>query len=95
VIDSAAARLPREQSREWRSISAENSDAPISKRRIHLGGRLRSVKVRDLDTLAPGQEIAGPAIVESAMTTVLLRDGDLARTNEKGWLDITVPLRAS
>jgi N-methylhydantoinase A len=76
-------------------VPARSAGAAIGERRIHLGGKLQSVKVYDLDTLAPGQEIAGPAIVESAMTTVLLRDGDLARTNEKGWLDITVPLRAS
>ena len=35
--------------------------------------------VFDFDALAPGQAIAGPAIVESAMTTVLLRPGDRAR----------------
>jgi N-methylhydantoinase A len=43
--------------------------------------------------LAPGQSIAGPAIVESAMTTVLLRPGDQARTTPHGWLDIAVPVR--
>ena len=37
--------------------------------------------------------IDGPAIVESAMTTVLLRSGDRAVVNEKGWLDIAFPLR--
>jgi N-methylhydantoinase A len=67
--------------------------APIGKRRIHLGGTWRKVPVHDLDRLAQGQEIAGPAIVESAMTTVLLRDGDVARPTAEGWLDVTVPLR--
>lgn len=60
---------------------------------MFLGG-WRAADVHDLDRLAPGQSIAGPAIVESAMTTMLLREGDSARVDDKGWLDITVPLRA-
>jgi len=58
-------------------------------RRIWLRG-WTSVPVFDLDALAPGQAVAGPAIVESAMTTVLLRPGDRARTTPHGWLDIAV-----
>ncbi len=58
-------------------------------RRIWLRG-WTSVPVFDLDTLAPGQAVAGPAIVELAMTTVLLRPGDRARTTPHGWLDIAV-----
>jgi N-methylhydantoinase A len=46
--------------------------------------------VFDFTALAPGQQIAGPAIVESAMTTVLLRRGDTAIITELGWLDIAV-----
>jgi N-methylhydantoinase A len=42
------------------------------------------------DHLAPGQEIDGPAIVESAMTTILLRPGERAVTTPLGWLDIAV-----
>ena len=38
----------------------------------------------------PARLIEGPAIVESATTTVLLRPGDLARTTSIGWLDIAV-----
>ena len=41
--------------------------------------------------LAPGQGIGGPAVVESATTTVLLRPGDRARVTPRGWLDIAVP----
>jgi N-methylhydantoinase A/oxoprolinase/acetone carboxylase beta subunit len=40
--------------------------------------------------LAPAQPIAGPAIVESPMTTVLLRSGDAATVTPQGWLDIAV-----
>ena len=56
-------------------------------RRIYLED-WQPVPVFDLETLAPGQAVDGPAIVESATTTVLLRPGDLARTTAIGWLDI-------
>ncbi len=49
--------------------------------------------VYDFDTLAPGQTIPGPAIVESAMTTVLLRPGDRAAVTPRGWLDIVLSAR--
>ena len=44
-----------------------------------LAPRERCVPAYAFDHLAPGQEIDGPAIVESAMTTVLLRPGDRVR----------------
>jgi len=47
-----------------------------------------------LDALAPAQTIAGPAIVESATTTVLLRPGDRATVTPQGWLDVTIPATA-
>ena len=62
---------------------------PRGVRRIHLGG-WHEVPVFDLDALAAGQIMAGPAIVESATTTVLLRQGDRATTTAFGWLDVTV-----
>jgi N-methylhydantoinase A len=61
-------------------------------RRIYLGD-WKTVPVYDFERLAPEQSITGPAIVESAMTTVLLRPGDTARTTPHGWLDIAVPSR--
>ena len=54
---------------------AQADAAPRGERRIWLRG-WTSVPVFDFDDLAPGQAIAGPAIVESAMTTVLLRPGE-------------------
>ena len=65
---------------------------PRGERRIYLGD-WKSVPVYDLERLAPAQAIAGPAIVESAMTTVLLRPSDSARATAHGWLDIAVPAR--
>ena len=63
--------------------------APGAARRAYLDG-WRELSVYDLDTLAPGQRIEGPAIVESATTTVLLRAGDTAHTTPHGWLDIGI-----
>jgi N-methylhydantoinase A len=63
--------------------------APRDRRRIWLGG-WREAPVFDVDALSPGQTVEGPAIVESATTTTLLRPGDRARSTEYGWLDITI-----
>jgi N-methylhydantoinase A len=60
-----------------------------SKRRIYLDDWV-SVPVYDFDALAPAQIITGPAIVESAMTTVLLRPDDRAGITPLGWLDIAI-----
>jgi N-methylhydantoinase A len=46
--------------------------------------------VFDFAALAAGQAIAGPAIVESDTTTVLLRGGDTACFDARGWLDVAV-----
>ena len=62
---------------------------PRDERRIWLRDWI-TVPVFDLEALAPGQSIEGPAIVESAMTTVLLRPGNRASVTPHGWLDIAV-----
>lgn len=65
------------------------SAVPDSARRVYLG-HWCELSVHELDALVPGQRIDGPAIVESATTTVLLRTGDTARTTPHGWLDIDI-----
>jgi N-methylhydantoinase A len=62
---------------------------PRARRRVYLGA-WREVRVFDFDALAPGQAIDGPAVIEAATTTVLLRPGDQAQVNEIGWLDIAL-----
>ena len=64
--------------------------APRSERRTYLDDWVTS-PVYDFDTLAPKQTIAGPAIIESPMTTVLLRQGEVATVTSLGWLDIILP----
>ena len=63
--------------------------APGAVRRVYLG-HWHELSVHQLGALVPGQRIEGPAIVESATTTVLLRAGDAARTTPHGWLDIDI-----
>ncbi len=63
---------------------------PGGERRIYLEDWVTAPVYR-FDTLAPAQRVAGPAIIESATTTVLLRPGDAARVTAQGWLDIAVP----
>jgi len=46
--------------------------------------------VFDLEALAPGQAIAGPAVLETATTTVLLHQADRATVTPLGWLDVTL-----
>ncbi|HXT81527.1 MAG TPA: hydantoinase/oxoprolinase family protein, partial [Acetobacteraceae bacterium] len=62
---------------------------PKGTRRIYLGD-WNEVPVYDFAALAADQAIAGPAIVESDTTTVLLRAADRARFDGRGWLEITV-----
>jgi N-methylhydantoinase A len=58
-------------------------------RRVFLGG-WTEVPVFDFAALAADQAVAGPAIVESDTTTVLLRSGDTGRFDARGWLDVAV-----
>jgi N-methylhydantoinase A len=71
------------------AATASTPAAPKSQRRIYLGGWTQ-VPVFDFPALSAEQRIAGPAIVESDTTTVLLRAGDTARFDPRGWLDITI-----
>ena len=63
--------------------------APRTHRQVYLAG-WRDVPIFDFDSLPPGQTIAGPAVIEAATTTVLLRPGDRAQVTEIGWLDIAL-----
>ena len=69
--------------------AAQADAAPSGERRVWLR-EWTTVPVFEFDEMAPGQAIAGPAIVELAMTTVLLRPGNRATVTPNGWLDISV-----
>jgi N-methylhydantoinase A len=74
--------LPSDEARPGRP----SASAPRM-RRAYLG-RWMDVPVHDMDALPPGQEIKGPAIFESATTTVVIRADERALVTPQGWLDI-------
>ena len=68
--------------------------AAKSHRRIYLTAWI-DAPVYDLTALSPDQTITGAAIIESETTTILLRPGETARFDPRGWLDIAVYSAAS
>ena len=86
---SALGRLPEPPAPARPSPDAPAE--PVARRRVHLDGGAVDAPVLRFEALAPDQALAGPAVVESATTTVLLRPGDTARMDGRGWLDIVVP----
>jgi len=76
--------LPREP-----ALAPSPAAPSLGERAVYLG-QWRQVPIYRFDALAPGQRIDGPAVIESATTSVLLRPGDRARTTELGWLDVEV-----
>jgi N-methylhydantoinase A len=86
AVSGVLSALPREP-----ALAEARPAGPRSERRVYLDGWV-TVPVWDFDRLSPAQRIAGPAIVESAMTTVLLRRGDAAAVTPLGWLDIAIPI---
>lgn len=80
-------KLPELRAEPLASGTAHGSES--RSRRIYLDGWIE-VPVLRMEAVAQGQQIAGPALVESATTTVLLRAGDLGVVNEHGWLDIAL-----
>ena len=73
------------------ATTARTDAAPTARRRIRLEDGIVDVPVYDFTALAADRRIAGPAIVESATTTVLLLPGDAARMDARGWLDMAIP----
>ena len=67
--------------------AAGRAAAGPGRRRVWLGDWVE-VPVWKLDALAAGHEVKGPAIFESATTTVLAREGERVTVTRHGWLDI-------
>ena len=61
--------------------------ASSARRRVWLGDWVE-VPLHRIEALAAGQEIKGPAVFESATTTVLVREAERATVTPHGWLDI-------
>ena len=58
-----------------RPFEAAGAGGPKGRRRLYLDGGWQDAAVYDRETLPPAAEIAGPAIVEEAHSTILLPGG--------------------
>lgn len=63
---------------------------PHTYRSAFMAGEWVETPAHDFDALAAGQEIAGPAIVDSETTTIVLRRNDRASATPFRWLNIAV-----
>ena len=64
------------------------------RRQVYLG-RWRQAHVYELAAFAPGETIAGPAVVESDFTTIVLDEGDEAIVDRYGGLEVQVGIAAA
>jgi len=85
AVSGILEELPQEP-----NLPAASPTPPAGERRIYFEDWV-TAPVYAFDALAPARPIPGPAIVESATTTVLLRPGDHATVTPQGWLDIAIP----
>jgi N-methylhydantoinase A len=83
TVSGMLAALPQEP-----VLPAAPPSPPRGERALYFDEWL-TAPVYDFEALSPAQTIAGPAIIEAAMTTVLLRPGDQAEVTPLGWLDLT------
>jgi N-methylhydantoinase A len=85
VESSAQEVLPPE-------LEAREEGRPKGERDIVIAGRRHEgVPVYESETLAPGQRLVGPAVVEAPSYTAVFGDGDLAEVNSVG--DIIVEIQ--
>jgi N-methylhydantoinase A len=85
---SVTGRLP--QIEEAPALAPLAQAEPKAQRLVYLGGARIRLPVFDFQALAAEQRISGPAVIESDTTTVLLRQGDTARFDARGWLDVAI-----
>jgi N-methylhydantoinase A len=88
TVSGLLEELPQEP-----DLPAAPPTPPRGMRRIYLDDWIVAPVWR-FDALAPAQIVSGPAIIEAATTTVLLRPGDRAAVTPHGWLDIAVATAA-
>lgn len=91
LVTARTAAIGRLPFRSAPAIAPRAPAAPLGTRRAMVGGTLRDLPVWPFASLAPDQRVTGPAIVESDTTTVLLREGDTARLDGRGWLEVNIP----
>jgi N-methylhydantoinase A len=70
-------------------VTERRTTPKAARRRVYLGDWI-DVPVFRLDELPAGWETKGPALLESATTTVLVREAERLRVTPHGWLDIRI-----
>jgi N-methylhydantoinase A len=70
-----------------RPVSSSGMCVPRTRRQAFFG-EWREVPVYSLESLASGQSMQGPAIIEAETTTVVVNAADRVTVNALGWLDI-------
>ena len=89
---AAVGKLPRIAQLD--QAEGDSSPDPIGSRRVYLG-EWREVPLYAPDALPAGAEIAGPAILESEFTTILVSPGDAATVDAMGGVELRVNLDAA
>ena len=84
---AAVGQLPELPQEPLASTGA--ASGPKGSRQVYMSG-WHETPIYAWDDLAPGQEINGPAIVESTTTTLVLRSTDSATVTPHLWLDVAV-----
>ena len=84
---AAVGKLPRIAQLE--RAGGEKSASPVGSRRVYLG-EWRDAPAYAADSLPAGAEIAGPAILESDFTTILVWPGDHAAVDSMGGVELRV-----
>ena len=69
--------------------AAENPTSPAGRRMVYLG-EWRQATTYAADSLPAGAEIAGPAVLESDFTTILVWPGDYATVDSMGGIELRV-----
>ena len=67
----------------------ETAAGPVGSRRVYLG-EWQDAPTYAADVLPAGMEIAGPAILESEFTTILVWPGDVATVDAMGGIELVV-----
>ena len=86
---AAVGKLPRIAQLDW--ADDRRAASPVGSRRVYLG-EWRDAPTYAADSLPAGAEIAGPAILESDFTTILVWPGDYATVDSMGGIELRVNL---
>jgi N-methylhydantoinase A/oxoprolinase/acetone carboxylase beta subunit len=86
--DEDGARAAAQGPARTGSPAAAQRAARASARRVYLGGGWTDVPLYRLEGLPTDFKARGPAVFESAMTTVLALPGDRVAVTPQGWLDL-------